>query len=721
VLQKVDTTHVPLSAFLGAVGMPGVTAWYGLVRIIDPKAGETIVVSSAAGAVGGAVGQLAKARGCRVVGIAGGPAKCRHVVEDLGFDACIDYREHGDLKAMSAALKAACPEGIDGHFENVGGMILDAVLLRANAHARVALCGMIAGYNGEPIPMAMPQLLLTNRMKLQGFIVTEHMDAWPEALKELGTLVATGRLKYREDIAQGPRERARRVLRAAQGPQQRQAARQARLRGRSMLNWQWCRFERPVGRRRLRHARAALARVRPGAGLRLPRSRTASTATRGTCSGATRTACCAPTCAVSTPGRKYAGALDRPRRHRPGCPQGPASATSSSPEGLRAARSVWPGAANRIGRPGAPASASTPPRLRRRLAISTSRTTSRTSRWRGRGNDERHARSLEPGAGLADTNLFEADLALRDAVRFNAPALDAAGAARAGRGGGQRRHAIPRAPGQPHAPRLHTHDRTGHRVDEVGSTRATTCCSAPALRHRLHGAPWAPQGPSHVERAAGFLMFTELEPSVLCPVSMTYAVTPALRANPALQAAFGGLLASPVYDERFGPASAKTAVTMGMGMTEKQGGSDVRANTTQAVRDGGDAWGERYRLIGHKWFMSAPMSDAFLVVAQTPAGPTCFFLPRWLPDGTLNAVRIQRLKDKLGNKANASSEVEFVEAMAWRVGDEGRGLPQILAMGALTRLDCALGTAGLMRGALALALHHARHRQAFGRGSWSTP
>jgi NADPH-dependent curcumin reductase CurA len=202
-LQKVDASRVPLPAFLGAVGMPGVTAWYGLVKIIEPKAGETIVVSSAAGAVGGAVGQLAKARGCRVVGIAGGPEKCRHVVEDLGFDACIDYRAHGDVKAMSAALKEACPAGIDGHFENVGGMILDAVLLRANAHARIALCGMIAGYNGEPIPLALPQLLLTSRLKLQGFIVTEHMEVWPEALRELGALVAGGRLKYREDIAQG--------------------------------------------------------------------------------------------------------------------------------------------------------------------------------------------------------------------------------------------------------------------------------------------------------------------------------------------------------------------------------------------------------------------------------------------------------------------------------------------------------------------------------------
>jgi hypothetical protein len=203
VLQKVDTTHVPLSAYLGAVGMPGVTGWYGLVKIIAPKAGETVVVSSAAGAVGGAVGQLAKARGCRVVGIAGGPDKCRSVVEDLGFDECIDYRQFTDLKSMSGALKAACPNGIDGYFENVGGLLLDAVMLRANAFARIAMCGMIAGYNGEAIPMTLPQLILTNRMKVEGFIVSEHMEVWPEALKELGTMVATGKLKYRETVAQG--------------------------------------------------------------------------------------------------------------------------------------------------------------------------------------------------------------------------------------------------------------------------------------------------------------------------------------------------------------------------------------------------------------------------------------------------------------------------------------------------------------------------------------
>ncbi|MCV2349571.1 NADP-dependent oxidoreductase [Paucibacter sp. Y2R2-4] len=202
-LQKVDATHIPLSAFLGAVGMPGVTAWYGLVKIINPKAGETVVVSAASGAVGSVVGQLAKARGARVVGLAGGAEKCRYVQEELGFDACIDYKPHADVKSLSAALKTACPDGIDGYFENVGGLILDAVMSRANAFSRVAMCGMIAGYNGEPIPMSAPQLILVNRMKVEGFIVSEHMEVWPEALKELGTLVATGRLKFRESVSEG--------------------------------------------------------------------------------------------------------------------------------------------------------------------------------------------------------------------------------------------------------------------------------------------------------------------------------------------------------------------------------------------------------------------------------------------------------------------------------------------------------------------------------------
>ena len=202
-LRKVDTTHVPLSAYLGAVGMPGVTAWVGLVDIIAPKEGDTVVVSAASGAVGSAVGQLAKARGCRVVGLAGGPDKCAYVERELGFDACIDYKPLRDLKSLSAALKEAAPKGIDGYFENVGGVILDAVMLRMNAFGRIAMCGMIAGYNGEPLAMANPSLILVSRLKVQGFIVSEHMNRWPEALKELGQRVATGQLKYRETVAQG--------------------------------------------------------------------------------------------------------------------------------------------------------------------------------------------------------------------------------------------------------------------------------------------------------------------------------------------------------------------------------------------------------------------------------------------------------------------------------------------------------------------------------------
>jgi NADPH-dependent curcumin reductase CurA len=202
-LRKVDTTHVPLSAYLGAVGMPGVTAWYGLVKIIEPQAGQTMVVSAATGAVGSAFAALSKARGCRTVGIAGGPDKCRYAVEELGFDACIDYKTHADAASLSKALRDACPQGIDGYFENVGGMVLDAVLSRMNAFGRIAVCGMIAGYNGAPLPMTYPSLILTNRLKVQGFIVSEHMEVWPAALKELGALVAGGQLKARESIAQG--------------------------------------------------------------------------------------------------------------------------------------------------------------------------------------------------------------------------------------------------------------------------------------------------------------------------------------------------------------------------------------------------------------------------------------------------------------------------------------------------------------------------------------
>ncbi len=198
-LRKVDASAIPLSAYLGSVGMPGMTAWYGLTQIMKPKAGNTIVVSAASGAVGSVVGQLAKLRGCRAVGIAGGADKCRYVVEELGFDACIDYKA-GNL---IADLEAATPDGVDAAFENVGGPVFDAVLGRMNPFGRIALCGLISGYNGLPMPLHNVRSLLTMRLTLEGFIVSEHLDMWPQGLGELGALVATGKLKFRETIAEG--------------------------------------------------------------------------------------------------------------------------------------------------------------------------------------------------------------------------------------------------------------------------------------------------------------------------------------------------------------------------------------------------------------------------------------------------------------------------------------------------------------------------------------
>jgi putative acyl-CoA dehydrogenase len=316
----------------------------------------------------------------------------------------------------------------------------------------------------------------------------------------------------------------------------------------------------------------------------------------------------------------------------------------------------------------------------------------------------------------ADVNLFDADRPLRDALAHHAPGLDTTRLRTLGTLAGSADMQQHARLANTHPPQLHTHDVQGRRIDQVEFHPSYHTLMAAALRFGLHGTPWASGGPSHLERAAGFLLFTELEPSVLCPVSMSYAVTPALRANAALFRAFGPKLAATAYDPRFMPVAQKSAATMGMGMTEKQGGSDVRANTTRAEFERATAWGRAYRLTGHKWFFSAPMCDAFLVLAQSPAGLSCFFVPRFLEDGSVNPIRIQRLKDKLGNHANASSEVEFGgDVTGWLVGDEGRGVPQILAMGALTRLDCALGTAGLMRAALSLAVHHTRERTAFGK------
>ncbi|ABE44480.1 acyl-CoA dehydrogenase family protein [Polaromonas sp. JS666] len=350
---------------------------------------------------------------------------------------------------------------------------------------------------------------------------------------------------------------------------------------------------------------------------------------------------------------------------------------------------------------------------------------------------------------LADYNLFDTNRPLRDALKFNAPALDttelAALGAMLGSTGMQTHARLANI----HAPELHSHDRFGRRLDQVEFHPSYHELMKLAIGAGLHGTPWAsphpgplPEGEGtghpapkgkrvrhplplgegrgeglspHVLRAAGFMLFTELEPSVLCPISMTYAVTPALRSNAAIYADWAPGLTGRAYDSELKPWQGKAGLTMGMGMTEKQGGSDVRANTTRAEPAGSDGWGARYTLTGHKWFFSAPMCDAFLVLAQTTSGLSCFFLPRILPDGSLNAIRIQRLKDKLGNKANASSEVEFEGAQAWLVGEEGRGIPQILEMGTMTRLDCALGTSGLMRQALSLALNHTSQRKAFGK------
>ncbi|WP_198085051.1 isovaleryl-CoA dehydrogenase [Variovorax sp. E3] len=317
---------------------------------------------------------------------------------------------------------------------------------------------------------------------------------------------------------------------------------------------------------------------------------------------------------------------------------------------------------------------------------------------------------------LVDYNLFDTNRPLRDALKFNAPALQTtqlqALGATLGSAGMQAHARLANV----HTPELHTHDRFGRRIDEVEFHPSYHALMTAAVGAGLHGTPWTGTSASpHVLRAAGFMLFTELEPSILCPVSMTYAATPALRGNAGVYADWGPKLGSLWYDPALKLFKDKPGVTMGMGMTEKQGGSDVRANTTRAVRDGSDAWGERYAITGHKWFFSAPMCDAFLVLAQAPAGLSCFFMPRVLPDGTRNAIQIQRLKDKLGNKANASSEVEFQGASAWLVGEEGRGIPQILEMGTMTRLDCALGTSGLMRQALGIALNHASQRNAFGK------
>jgi putative acyl-CoA dehydrogenase len=262
-------------------------------------------------------------------------------------------------------------------------------------------------------------------------------------------------------------------------------------------------------------------------------------------------------------------------------------------------------------------------------------------------------------------------------------------------------------------PRLHTHDRYGRRVDEVEYVPAYHQLMETAVSHGTHAAPWADERPgAHVARAAKFYTWN-VDAGHGCPISMTYAVVPALRANPELAAKFEPLLTNRVYDFGLRDPETKRGLIAGMSMTEKQGGSDVRANTTTATPIAGEPGA--YVIRGHKWFTSAPMSDMFLTLAQAPGGLSCFLLPRVLPGGEANPIRFMRLKDKLGNKSNASSEIEYDDATGWLVGEEGRGVKTIVEMVNMTRLDCVIGSAMGMRSALVQATHHAQHRSAFGK------
>jgi putative acyl-CoA dehydrogenase len=260
-------------------------------------------------------------------------------------------------------------------------------------------------------------------------------------------------------------------------------------------------------------------------------------------------------------------------------------------------------------------------------------------------------------------------------------------------------------------PRLISHDRYGHRVDEVEFHPSWHRLMDVAVTEGLAAAPWADDRPgAHVARAAGLFTWSQVEAGHSCPITMTYAVVPALRNAPDLAALYEPLLTARVYDPGLRTPATKRGLLAGMGMTEKQGGSDVRANTTTATPAGDGT----YRLRGHKWFTSAPMCDLFLVLAQAPAGLSCFLVPRALPDGSRNVFRIQRLKDKLGNRSNASSEPEFDDTTGWLVGEEGHGVRTIIEMVAMTRMDCVIGSAAGMRQALSQAIHHTRHRDAFG-------
>lgn len=324
---------------------------------------------------------------------------------------------------------------------------------------------------------------------------------------------------------------------------------------------------------------------------------------------------------------------------------------------------------------------------------------------------------LNQSTPFADVNLIAADAPLRGALRANGVDPDEPGLAAFGAEWGAAERLEGGRLANENPPRLRTHDASGRRADRVEFHPAYHALMRASVGAGLHASLWdgaapaLPFGRGHVARAARLYAVAGVESGHLCPMTMTSAAVAALAAAPDHLTAWWPRLTSRRYDPEFRPWFEKAGVTLGMGMTEKQGGTDVRANTT-AARPAGD---DVYHLTGHKWFFSAPMCDAFLVLAQAPDGLSCFLVPRHRPDRSVNALRLQRLKDKLGNRSNASAEVEFEEAFGWRLGEEGRGLRTILAMVQLTRLDCAVASAGLGRMALALALHHARHRSAFGR------
>jgi putative acyl-CoA dehydrogenase len=311
---------------------------------------------------------------------------------------------------------------------------------------------------------------------------------------------------------------------------------------------------------------------------------------------------------------------------------------------------------------------------------------------------------------LESYDLLHSDTVLRDAVRREGASWAEASLGALGATLGKPEFIALGFTANRHPPELKSFDRFGHRLDEIEFHPAWHALLGIALDAGLHSSPWAkPQPGAHVARAAGTYMLTQIESGVYCPIAMTYGSVPTLRQTPAIAEAWLPLVFARRYDPRFMPAREKYSALIGMGMTENQGGSDLRTNVTRAESAGDGT----FRLHGHKWFMSAPMCDAFLVLAQSPKGLSCFLMPRWTPDGERNAVHINRLKDKLGNKSNASSEVEFQGAYAELVGEEGRGIPTIIEMSNYTRLDCAIGSSGLMRQAVAQAVHHAKHRVAF--------